>query len=120
MDSKRLKLLERAYEAEVNAALSGHGLHMMQTKAALAETMVDEGYLAKCKATMSGATFEGYELTHVGRMAYCMACEDELPNAKVSGAGTASAAMTGCAARATKKGQEHGRENRDCLDGQHI
>lgn len=65
MDSKRLKLLERAYESEISAALFGCGLHMMQTKAALAEAMVKEGY----------------ELTHVGRMAYCMTCEGELPNA---------------------------------------
>lgn len=72
MDSKRMKLLERAYAAEINAALGGHPLHMMQTKSALAEAMVEEGYLAKCKATALGATFEGYELTHVGRMAYCM------------------------------------------------
>lgn len=81
MDSKRLKLLERAYEAEINAALVGHRLHMMQTKAVLAKTMVEEGYLAECKVTVSGATVEGYELTHVGRMVYCMTCEDELPNA---------------------------------------
>ena len=80
MDSKRMKLLERAYEAEIFAAIGSHGLHMVQTKAALAETMVEEGYLAKCKTTLHGATIEGYELTHVGRMAYCMTCEDELPN----------------------------------------
>lgn len=80
MDNKRLKLLERAYEAEITAALSGHGLHMMQTKAALAETMVEEGYLAKCKETVSGVTIEGYELTDVGRMAFCMECDVELPN----------------------------------------
>jgi hypothetical protein len=79
MDSKRLKLLERAYGAKIDAALMGHGLHMMQTKAALAKTMVKEGYLVACKATVSGATVEGYELTHVGRMAYCMTCEDEFP-----------------------------------------
>ena len=82
MDSKRLKLLELAYAAEINAALSGHGLHMMQTKAALAETMVEEGYLAKCKAKISGATVQGYELTHVGRMAYCMECEDKFERKK--------------------------------------
>ena len=93
MDSKRMKLLERAYTAEVNSALAGHRLHMMQTKSALAETMVEEGYLAKCKVKVSGATVEGYELTHVGRMTYCMECEDELPNAEVSGAGTASAGL---------------------------
>lgn len=74
MDSKRMKLLKRAYEAEVNAALGGHQLHMMQTKAALADTMVEEGYLARCKVNVSGATVEGYELTHAGRMAYCMTC----------------------------------------------
>lgn len=84
MDKKRLALLEKAYEAEVSAALEGHWLHMMQTKAALAETMVEEGYLAKCKVSVSGATAEGYELTHVGRMAYCMTCE-EMPNAAVKG-----------------------------------
>ena len=101
MDSKRLKLLERAYEAEINAALGGHALHMMQTKAALAETLVEEGYLAKCKVTVFGATVEGYELTHVGRMAYCMTCEDELPNALAQGPGGSSpgpAGATGSAA----------------------
>lgn len=82
MDSKRLKLLERAYGAEIDAAMIGHGLHMMQTNAALAKTMVEEGYLAECKVTVSGTTIEGYELTHVGRLAYCMTCEDELPNVK--------------------------------------
>lgn len=90
MDSKRLKLLEWAYAAEVNAALGGRPLHMMQTKAALAETMVEEGYLAKCKVKVSGATVEGYELTHVGRMAYCMECEDELPNAEPIGGASLS------------------------------
>jgi len=78
MDKKRLKLLERAYEAEVNAALSnGHGLHIMQTTSALANTMVDEGYLAKCLMYASGMTIEGYELTDIGRATYCMHREPE-------------------------------------------
>ncbi|GIK74441.1 MAG: hypothetical protein BroJett021_34290 [Chloroflexota bacterium] len=79
MDKKRLKLLERAYEAEVNAAFN-HGLHIIQTKAALAEVMVEEGYLAKCQVKVSGVTIEGYELTHLGRMTYCMSCEGEEPS----------------------------------------
>lgn len=77
MDSKRLKLLERAFEAEVEGALN-QGLHMMQTKSALAETMVEEGLLAKVRVKESGVTIEGYELTHVGRMTYCMECRDEV------------------------------------------
>jgi hypothetical protein len=55
--------------------LNGCQLHLMQTKAALAETLAEEGLLAKCKVSISGATVEGYELTHLGRMAYCMACD---------------------------------------------
>ena len=80
MDKKRLALLEKAFDAEVSAALRGHQLHIMQTKSKLAETLAEEGLLAKCKVQISGATVEGYELTHVGRMAYCMTC-DEMPNA---------------------------------------
>lgn len=80
MDSKRMKLLERAYGAEVDAALSGHPLHIIQTKVTLAETMVDEGLLAKWKGKLSGVTIEGYELTHAGRMTYCMSCDEEVPN----------------------------------------
>ncbi len=76
MDKKRLGLLEKAYAAEVNSARQGNQLHFMQTKAALAETMVEEGLLAKCKVQISGATVEGYELTHVGRMSYCMTCDE--------------------------------------------
>lgn len=77
MDKKRLRLLEKAFDSEVHAALHGSQLHMMQTKSALAETMVEEGLLAKCKIQISGVTVEGYELTHVGRMSYCMTCDDD-------------------------------------------
>lgn len=84
MDSKRLKLLERAFEAEVSAGRNKHHLHMMQTRAALAETLVDEGLLAKCKVHLSGVTVEGYELTHLGRMSYCMTCEEEVPNKRIN------------------------------------
>jgi hypothetical protein len=71
VERKRLKLLEQTYEAEINAALCGHKLRMMQTKSALAEALVKEGFLAKCQVVESGVTIEGYELTHAGRMAYC-------------------------------------------------
>ncbi|HEX6827318.1 MAG TPA: hypothetical protein VF077_13445 [Nitrospiraceae bacterium] len=76
LDMKRWKLLERAYEAEINAALRGHGLHIIQTRAALAKTMVDEGYFDECTVVVSGVTVNGYSLTHAGRMMYCMECDD--------------------------------------------
>ena len=76
MDSKRMKLLERDYETELNAAIRGQGVYLMQTKAALAKTMVEEGYLTYGKQEVCGVIVEGYELTHFGRMAYCFSCED--------------------------------------------
>lgn len=75
MDKKRLELLERAFVVELTAALGGHRFYMMQTKSKLAEKMVAEGYLAKCKENISGATVEGYKLTSVGHMTYCKLCE---------------------------------------------
>ena len=74
MDKKRLALLERAFTAEVEAGLS-KGIHVIQTKAKLADVMVDEGLLAKRELKVSGVTIAGYELTHAGRMSYCMSCE---------------------------------------------
>jgi len=85
MDKKRLILLEKAFEAEVRAALHGSQLHMMQTKSKLAETLVEEGRLSRCKVKVSGVTVEGFELTHFGRMEYCMTCDD-MPNVTVRGA----------------------------------
>lgn len=76
MNAKRLNLLERAYDAEVNAALNGSGLHILQTKSALAKQMAEEGYLQEVKVTFSGVTVEGYELTHAGRMSFCMSCSE--------------------------------------------
>jgi acetoacetate decarboxylase len=71
---------------DIRFATGAKGLRSLAKELAeLAETMVEEGYLVKCKSTALGATFEGYELTHVGRMAYCMECKDELPNAERNG-----------------------------------
>lgn len=72
MNKRELALLERAYKAEVKAALSNHVIHLIQTRSALAEKMVEEGYLTKCKMVVSGVTIEGYELSHLGRTSYCM------------------------------------------------
>lgn len=77
MNKQELALLEKAFCAEINAAMN-QGIHLLQTKARLAEKMVNEGYLEKvalkrnaCGLTM---TVTGYELTHRGRIAYCQSC----------------------------------------------
>lgn len=74
MDKKRLALLEKAFVAEINAGLNGHQLHLIQTKAKLAEVMAEEGLLAKRKVSMAGVAVEGYELTNFGHMTYCTLC----------------------------------------------
>lgn len=78
MNKRCLALLEKAFAAEVSAALGNNRLFvpgMLQTKSKLAETMVEEGYLVKCKENIAGVIVEGYKLTPVGHMAYCVSCE---------------------------------------------
>lgn len=86
MDKKRLALLEKAFGAEIDAALKNRQLHIMQTKSALAEKLVEEGLLRKVSMRIAESpwpcTIYGYELTHLGRMAYCMSCPDIIPLAR--------------------------------------
>ena len=79
MNKKRLALLEKAFAAEINAAIEKHPLHLIQSNSKLAETMANEGYLARRTIVYRGAAIEGYELTHFGRLAYCMTCDDGEP-----------------------------------------
>jgi hypothetical protein len=77
MKKREMELLEKAYVAEVNSALSKSGIHLIQTKSKLAEKLVNDGLLRKASIRMRGAlpcTVDGYELTESGRMAYCMEC----------------------------------------------
>ena len=76
MDKQDMALLEKAYAAEVEAALSKSALYMMQTKATLrADALVEDGLLRKVSETFAGRyTVEGYALTEAGRLAYCMTC----------------------------------------------
>lgn len=75
MDKREMALLERAYSAEVSAALGKSGMNLMQTKSKLAEKLVEEGFLRKRSIRMHGpwpCTVDGYELTEAGRLAYCL------------------------------------------------
>ena len=76
MTKEDMALLEKAYAAEVDAALSKSELYMMQTKATnRANRLVADGMLRKVNKTFSGRyTVEGYALTEAGRLVYCMTC----------------------------------------------
>jgi hypothetical protein len=81
MDSKELDLLEKAFAAEIDAAVSKSPLYMMQTKATKrADALVVDGMLRKVRETLAGRyTVEGYALTELGRLTYCMSgrCDGE-------------------------------------------
>lgn len=73
MNKRELKLLEKAFESEVNSALNG-GVHLLQTKSMIANKLVNDGMLEKRTITLEGrfpVVIEGYELTHAGRLGYC-------------------------------------------------
>lgn len=83
MNKKDLALLERAFAAEISAALEGSP-RLMQTKAtARADALVADGLLAKCVETWRGIRIKGYELTHLGRFTYCATCGEEAPKEPV-------------------------------------
>lgn len=79
MNKKELALLENAFFAEIDAAFN-KGIHLLQTKAKLAEKLVNEGYLEKrviqIPVGMMTMTVTGYELTHLGRLTYCVSCPE--------------------------------------------
>lgn len=81
MDSKDLDLLEKAFAAEIEAALNKNALYMMQTKATeRADALVADGMLRHVSETLGGRyTVAGYALTELGRLTYCMSerCNDE-------------------------------------------
>lgn len=85
MNKQELALLEKAYAAEVDAALSKSGLYMMQTMATKrADALVADGLLRKVKETLAGRyTVEGYALTDAGRLAFCLTCEEEAPSTPI-------------------------------------
>lgn len=79
MNKKELALLEKAFCAEIDAAMN-QGIHLLQTKAKLAEKLVNEGYFEKrvLQRNVGGLTMTvtGYELTHLGRLTYCASCPE--------------------------------------------
>lgn len=76
MNKQELKILEKVFECEINAALDENFVcHLFQTKSKVAKKLADEGYLTFEKFVIEGrfpVVVEGYALTHVGRMTYCL------------------------------------------------
>jgi hypothetical protein len=81
MNTKDLDLLEKAFAAEIDAAVNKSPLYMMQTKATKrADALVADGMLRKVSETLAGRyTVAGYALTELGRLTYCMSerCDGE-------------------------------------------
>lgn len=79
MNKRRLAVLEKVYSAEIGAALGERVSHLFQTKSRIAEDLEREGFLRTRSEVLSGlppVRISGYELTELGRFAYCVTCED--------------------------------------------
>lgn len=74
MTKSERTILEKAFEVEVNGALSTHGIHLFQTKSKVAAKLAEEGYLTFSSTNFRGVKISGYELTHLGRLTYCVTC----------------------------------------------
>jgi hypothetical protein len=79
MTSQQIKLLEKAFSAEIEAAVSKSQLPIVQAKAACADELVAEGMIEKVCIRLGGSfpvTVEGYSLTDYGRLVYCQTVGD--------------------------------------------
>lgn len=80
MNKKHIDALGKVFAAEVQAALD-HTSSMYQSKAKIYAELESMGMVVKVeeKFGTGWATVhcQGWELTHIGRMAYCATCEEE-------------------------------------------
>lgn len=70
---KTLKALERVFAAEIEGRLP------FQSKARVYQHLADEGLVEPMERRFSGDRFgaitvRGWQLTHAGRLFYCMSC----------------------------------------------
>lgn len=74
MNKQELRILERAFSAEIDAALNKNICGLIQTKSKVAESLCADGYLRLTTHVLRGqfsVYINGYELTELGRLAYC-------------------------------------------------
>jgi hypothetical protein len=78
-----LALLEKAFAAEIDAALGGSAVHVIQSKSKVAAKLVEDGLLERAtmnlgrRDALGAIIVNGLQLTHAGRFAYCSTCTDE-------------------------------------------
>lgn len=76
MNKAELKMLEKLFAAEVDAALSGNELlSIVQSKSQLLPKLEAEGYVRRVRRELKGrfpVVVEGWELTLAGNAAYCL------------------------------------------------
>ena len=80
MNKRELALLEKAFESEIEHAITKRGFAFMQTTSKLAKKLVDDGMLVEVTEVLGGqfpVTLHGYLLTHLGRYTYCATCSGE-------------------------------------------
>ena len=76
MTKTRMKMLERAFAAEVEDRLP------FQSRSLLAHKLAEEGYLQPMEVSFKPDRFgpivvKGWQLTHAGRITYCQSCDDD-------------------------------------------
>lgn len=80
MKKSQLAALEKVFSNEVERAISERPHQMpFQSKAKIFKELAADGYLeaasVKVGSGWSAVTVTGWELPHLGRLAYCMSCE---------------------------------------------
>lgn len=80
MTKAELKMLEKLFAAEIDAAVSGNSLlSVVQSKSKLLPKLEAEGYVRRVRRELKADRFgpiviEGWELTYAGNAAYCLTC----------------------------------------------
>ena len=80
MKKAEYAMLEKVFAAEIDGALSHSGIHLYQASKSnkIILKLRDEGYVREATITLGGrfpVEITGWELTDIGRLSYCMACE---------------------------------------------
>ena len=82
MTKAELKMLEKLYGAEIEAALSHQPLRsIVQTHSKAMQKLKEYGYAQEVVRLVGRpqVTVRGWELTLAGNLAYCMSCNDDSP-----------------------------------------
>jgi hypothetical protein len=74
MTKAKLAALEKVFAAEIDNRLP------FQSKAKIYQQLQDDGYLEPMERRFAGDRFgvvvTGYQLSHAGRLEYCLSCSD--------------------------------------------